>query len=160
MSDPEISHRCPACGASIRERAFFCPECGNQLAEPNNEDVAASISEPAEQELPSPAETRTQSLAPESSEQSTSPPRQRPGGSSLNYSGNLSAKAPGGERMGHRTAQRHLEGELGQRVDRIRRISTEVLDQAAYDPSLRFILVAAFLFLLFLVILFLSKFIR
>src|SRR5256714_2022866 len=32
---PEISHRCPACGASIRdfgERALFCPECGKPLA--------------------------------------------------------------------------------------------------------------------------------
>src|SRR5438105_12435988 len=31
---PEISHRCSACGASIRdfgERALFCPECGQPL---------------------------------------------------------------------------------------------------------------------------------
>ena len=56
--------------------------------------------------------------------------------------------------------RRNVEGELGQRVDRIRRISSEVLDQAGYDPSLRFILVALFLFVLFLVILIMSKFIR
>src|SRR5690349_21855228 len=32
---PEISHRCPACGASIRdfgESVLFCPECGKPLA--------------------------------------------------------------------------------------------------------------------------------
>src|SRR5437764_14740703 len=32
---PEISHRCPACGVSIRdfdEGALFCPECGKPLA--------------------------------------------------------------------------------------------------------------------------------
>src|SRR5712671_5678409 len=35
MSQPEISHRCPACGVSIRdfdEGALFCPECGKPLA--------------------------------------------------------------------------------------------------------------------------------
>src|SRR5437763_12479216 len=34
MSQPEISHRCPACGVSIRdfdEGALFCPECGKPL---------------------------------------------------------------------------------------------------------------------------------
>ena len=34
MSQPEISHRCPACGVSIRdfdERALFCAECGKPL---------------------------------------------------------------------------------------------------------------------------------
>src|SRR5438477_10470625 len=32
---PEISHRCPACGASTRdfgEGVLFCPECGKPLA--------------------------------------------------------------------------------------------------------------------------------
>src|SRR5260370_7220572 len=28
---PEISHRCESCGASIREQAMFCPECGQAL---------------------------------------------------------------------------------------------------------------------------------
>jgi hypothetical protein len=43
------------------------------------------------------------------------------------------------------------------RVDKLRRASSVVLDQAAYDPSLRFVLVAAGLFLLFLFLLLLSK---
>ena len=29
---PEISHRCASCGASIREPAMFCPDCGKPLA--------------------------------------------------------------------------------------------------------------------------------
>src|ERR1051326_3109928 len=32
---PEISHRCPACGVSLRdfgEGILFCPECGSALA--------------------------------------------------------------------------------------------------------------------------------
>lgn len=43
------------------------------------------------------------------------------------------------------------------RVEKIRHVSSVVIDQAAYDPSLRFILVAAILFLLFLVLVILSK---
>jgi hypothetical protein len=43
------------------------------------------------------------------------------------------------------------------RVDKIRRASSVVIDQAAYDPSLRFVLVAAGFFLLFLFLLLLSK---
>jgi hypothetical protein len=48
------------------------------------------------------------------------------------------------------------ENVLG-RVDKIRKVSSVVIDQAAYDPSLRFILVAAALFLLFLFLLIVSK---
>jgi zinc-ribbon domain len=43
------------------------------------------------------------------------------------------------------------------RVDKFRKVSSIMIDQAAYDPSLRFLLVAAALFLLFLVLLILSK---
>jgi hypothetical protein len=43
------------------------------------------------------------------------------------------------------------------RVEHIRKVSSVMIDQAAYDPSLRFLLVAAAFFLLFLVLLILSK---
>jgi predicted RNA-binding Zn-ribbon protein involved in translation (DUF1610 family) len=43
------------------------------------------------------------------------------------------------------------------RVEKLRKVSSMVIDQAAYDPSLRFLLVAAALFLLFLVLLIISK---
>jgi hypothetical protein len=48
------------------------------------------------------------------------------------------------------------DGVLG-KVEKFRKVSSVVIDQAAYDPSLRFLLVAAGLFLLFLVLLILSK---
>ena len=44
-----------------------------------------------------------------------------------------------------------------ERVEKIRHVSSVVIDQAAYDPSLRFLLVAAALFLLFIVLVILSK---
>ena len=44
-----------------------------------------------------------------------------------------------------------------ERVEKIRHVSSVVIDQAAYDPSLRFLLVVIVLFVLFLILLILSK---
>lgn len=54
------------------------------------------------------------------------------------------------------TPRVHEDGVLG-RLEEIREVSSVVIDQAAHDPSLRFLLVAAVLFLLFLLLLILSK---
>ena len=43
------------------------------------------------------------------------------------------------------------------RVEKLRQVSSIVIEEAAYDPSLRFLLVAAVFFILFLVLLILSK---
>ena len=43
------------------------------------------------------------------------------------------------------------------RVEKIKHVSSVVIDQAGYDPSLRFILVAVAIFVVFLVLLILSK---
>lgn len=50
-----------------------------------------------------------------------------------------------------------VAGNVRERVEKIRHVSSVVIDQAAYDPSLRFILVAAVVFVLFLLLLILSK---
>jgi hypothetical protein len=60
------------------------------------------------------------------------------------------------ERSTH-SARPGFEDNLLGRVQRIRKVSSVVIDQAAYDPSLRFLLVAGALFLLFLILLILSK---
>ncbi len=41
--------------------------------------------------------------------------------------------------------------------EKVRHVSSVLIDQAAYDPSLRFLLVAALLFVLFLVLVLISK---
>ena len=51
---------------------------------------------------------------------------------------------------------RHHDG-VKARVEKLRHVSSVVIDQASYDPSLRFLLVAAAFFILFLVLLILSK---
>lgn len=100
MSEPEIARRCSACGVTVRERAMFCPQCGNPIAE--------SVTDTIVDTPPAPAPAR------------------------------------------------HHDG-VKARVEKIRHVSSVVIDQAAYDPSVRFLLVAAALFLLFLVLLILSK---
>jgi predicted RNA-binding Zn-ribbon protein involved in translation (DUF1610 family) len=111
MSEPEIARRCTACGVTLRQRAMFCPQCGNQISQSaaaTTTTMADTIIEPA----PAPAPT---------------PPRTL-----------------------------HTDGVKG-RVEKLKHVSSVVIDQAAYDPSLRFLLVAAVFFVLFLVLLILSK---
>jgi cobalamin biosynthesis Mg chelatase CobN len=57
------------------------------------------------------------------------------------------------------TLARDVEGDVVHRVQKVREISSVVLDEAGYDPSLRFVLVAAVVFLVFLIIVLLNKFI-
>lgn len=57
----------------------------------------------------------------------------------------------------HASSPTSVAGNVRERVEKIRHVSSIVIDQAAYDPSLRFILVAAGLFLFFLLLLILSK---
>ncbi len=52
---------------------------------------------------------------------------------------------------------RDAEGNVIHRVQKVREISSVVIDEAGYDPSLRFVLVAAVLFFVFLVIVLLNK---
>jgi len=56
-----------------------------------------------------------------------------------------------------RAATREAFADNVKRVEKIRHVSTVVFEEASYDPSLRFVLVALGLFLVFLVLLLLSK---
>ena len=126
MSEPEIARRCTTCGASVRQHALFCPQCGNPIPEVSpttTHAVADTIIDTAPTEALRPDLAATQPLS------AVTPP------------------AP---------PKVHEDGVLG-RLEKIREVSSVVIDQAAYDPSLRFVLVAAGLFLLFLLLLILSK---
>jgi len=52
---------------------------------------------------------------------------------------------------------RHALDDNVKRVEKIRHVSTAMIEEASYDPSLRFVLVALGLFVVFLVLLLLSK---
>lgn len=133
MSEPEIARRCTACGVTVRERAMFCPQCGNQI-EQHSTPTSISLSDTI---IDTPPETLRPDLA------ATQP---------------LSAVMP----TTTETAPRPLitkttDHSVRGRVEHIRKVSSVVIDQAAYDPSIRFLLVAAAFFVLFLVLLILSK---
>jgi hypothetical protein len=94
---------------SVRDRAMFCPQCGNPI--PQEPVTVATATDTVVD--PAPVMPATQ------------PVRQQDG--------------------------------VRARVEKLRHVSSVVIDQAAYDPSLRFLLVAAAFFILFLVLLILSK---
>jgi predicted RNA-binding Zn-ribbon protein involved in translation (DUF1610 family) len=125
MSEPEIARRCITCGASVRQHAMFCPQCGDPIGQASTTATHAV----ADTIIDTPPEAVRTDLA------ATQP---------------LSAVAPPAQQ------KLHEDGVLG-RLEEIREVSSVVIDQAAHDPSLRFLLVAAGLFLLFLLLLILSK---
>jgi predicted nucleic acid-binding Zn-ribbon protein len=179
---PEILHRCASCGASIRDAAMFCPECGKPLAPVSPTEPTANA--PQDELHPANAETPGR-VAPSSTErvESSEGPL---GGSSvksafapenvktnpINRRNQTDHPAEPGARPGTRERTRErlhrassvassvARGALGDNVKRVEKIhdfSTAMLEEAHYDPSLRFVLVALGLFIVFVILLILSK---
>ncbi len=167
MTEPEIARRCPSCGASIRDLAFFCPQCGKQLAEkdPNASQRSTSVvTAPLEDVSPAKKAVNAAEPARPAVQSNKEPPDQKQKDAAIQSQKIPAGRAaPGGGRAKLQratTLARDVEGDVIHRVQKLREISTVVLDEAGYDPSLRFVLVAALLFGLFLVIVLLNKFIR
>ena len=160
MSEPEISRRCAACGASIRDKAFFCPQCGRPLQEGSENETAAlhdthdivrdvTLTEADFQVQPQPKSRPVVIAPPPQPPQPVKPTKQ-----------SQRAKGEVGARLQRATNKaRGVEENVAQRVQKFREISSVVIDEAGYDPSLRFVLVAAILFVLFILIVILNKFI-
>jgi hypothetical protein len=162
MSNPLIARRCPWCGVAIREQAFFCPQCGKDLTqlhpdfsativesvppEIKQKDTAELVEPPAPKESPAKAAPPPAAPAPVVTTKSRKP---------LIGQQTLGRMGAGIQKATH--VARDVEGNVAHRVQKLRDVSSVVIDEASYDASLRFVLVAAVLFILFLVILFLSK---
>ena len=151
MSEPEIARRCPSCGASIREKAFFCPQCGQEI-EHGVHDVKDSLHDThdivRDVTLTESDFQAIQAPPPKSSVNKAKPARV----DTLSEKPVDKLKAPVARRargeVGARiqratTRARDVEGNVAQRVQKFREISSVVIDEAGYDPSLRFVLVAA-----------------
>jgi hypothetical protein len=130
MSEPEILRRCTSCGVSVRKSAMFCPQCGNPIVQ---HQMTADVPTAQTQAL------HKVTTVDDSAEPSQTAPTQ--------------AIHPAPD---HAAPSGVVEN-VRERVEKIRRVSSVVIDQAAYDPSLRFLLVAAVLFLLCFVLVILSK---
>lgn len=156
---PEISHRCSSCGAAVREPAMFCPECGKPLA------TEAIGSEPPAEipgELAPPAGfaaiTDREAQAPAASVEAV--------GGAAEPAANKTGQPDGPHGVRERTreglhrastaARGALEDNV-KRVEKMHHVSTAMLEEAHYDPSLRFVLVALGLFIVFIILLVLSK---
>jgi predicted nucleic acid-binding Zn-ribbon protein len=180
---PEISHRCESCGAVIREQAMFCPECGRALGQAN----AASSPSDVEKATPASAESAEleSSAAAFETDKATAIDDQSPVITDSDPTPAKSdGPAEPSDQMAHQAAQqtagkpgtygkardslhragsaatsvaRHALDDNVKRVEKIRHVSSAMIEEASYDPSLRFVLVALGLFVVFLVLLLLSK---
>lgn len=143
MSEPEIDRRCTSCGVTIRQRAMFCPQCGKAVGN------ADPLAETVDLKLPDSTKTYAESadtIALDNSAFETS---------ALNSTVAQSAKTKFTQPKIQSTAPQ--DGSVRGRVDKLRKASTGVIEQASYDPSLRFLLVAGGLFVLFILLLVMSK---
>ena len=166
---PEISHRCPSCGVAVRGTSLFCPQCGRPL-----KAGATSVSNKAEAtETPTRVKTdggvNTSVIAPSGA---TTPPPSAPDVVPVKESTQpnvatenrspVAATAPlaSDERSRRQrvaaAARETVEGKIAPRVEKLRHASGAMLEEASYDPSLRFVLIAVAIFLLSLLLLLLN----
>lgn len=167
--EPEIARRCPGCGASVRGRAHFCPQCGRST------DDAPKINLPATDTQP-----RSRAGAVEESDHAAASLKERlsspvdptaatisasSGGAHEIETGNASTTplvfsndaTPESARGKIRQRAADVSGSLRPRVEKVREASISVFDEASDDPGLRFVLIAVVLFVLFLLFLLISK---
>jgi hypothetical protein len=180
---PEISRRCLACGAAARAGSRFCQQCGKPLdAEADAADAApeerAAETPPATAPPPTgewspqePAAPTTKDWAPPAKEsaafeQSRDPAEQTPAAGVEVGPEAPAHSAPAGEAavfVEEGRAGGDLRGRVARvregtraRVGRMREEAIVVLEETPPDSGLRFVLAAAALFIVFLVLLFLS----
>ena len=159
MVEPDIARRCPSCGASMHQVALFCPQCGDAQPQANS----AQLQTPTEPLSEPPALAGGLPISPEDK---PSKPPAHAGGSDTQAlkaepakpSMGQAARGVVGTNIQRATnLARGVEDDVIHRARKVREISSVVLDEAGYDPSLRFVLVAAALFVVFLIIVLLNK---
>jgi len=135
----------------VRKRdAQFCPECGQALNDPEPAPATSESNTIVENATTAAARSETPTVSPPSQVESTpSSHPQRIAEKTRETLHRASAVAS--------DAARGVIEEPVKRVERIRHASTHVIEEASYDPSLRFVLVALGLFVVFLILLVLSK---
>lgn len=182
---PQISNRCRSCGAAVREAgALFCPECGKPLHEeaaatagsesiesaaatqPTSGDIKHSETGASSAASPSPSDDGETNEPVEVSKPEPVIASAENAEIRVKDSSGAEANAEAHPRRGDKTRERlHrasavargvVEGEV-KRVEKIRHVSTTIVEEASYDPSLRFVLVAMGLFVVFVILLVLSK---
>lgn len=163
MVEPEISHRCTACGAAIRANAQFCPQCGKQLKKSSSDALPAAKASEPQPSARMDRELKTQPLVPTQTMIEPAAPKEEDAPSVAAAAG-AQAETPlaakdekHSKRERVKTAARGMvEENVRPRVEKLRKASNVVLEEAAIDPSLRFIIIAVFIFIVFVTLLLLS----
>jgi uncharacterized Zn finger protein (UPF0148 family) len=155
---PEISHRCPSCGVSVRdfgERTMFCPECGETLTETKSAkaDPPAGIESADKSDAAEPPRVSGEAAAPIKTAEAEVDKEK------ISIVEDRHTTRERTRETLHRASNRArgaIEDNV-KRVEKIHHVSTVMLEEATYDPSLRFVLVALGLFVVFVILLILSK---
>jgi hypothetical protein len=182
--EPEIDRRCMECGAAVRARATFCPQCGNAMKEADNtttirqaegrttqttnqvapnDELAASPQPPAPEittEVSSGVKTRVDT-SPPPTPLPTPPPQTSESRSRARVytAARKTGDSVRGKLQRVAAAQREVvEEKIAPQVEKLRHASHVVLDEAAEDPNLRFILIAVVLFIISVVLLLVSNY--
>jgi hypothetical protein len=167
--EPEISHRCATCGAAVRAGGEFCPQCGQPA---NSTPAIVSFNADAPGEAKSKARKQlltTRPLVAETEAGELPFPTKaeaEPSGESESGISESVIASHAGDSMDASLSKRQrvkdkargmVEDNVRPRVEKLRHASSVVIEEAsAIDPSLRFVLIAAFLFIVFVVLLVLS----
>jgi predicted nucleic acid-binding Zn-ribbon protein len=212
MTGPEIDRRCLSCGATARQHAAFCPQCGQMLEKRDGQQDESDSPQPnpptiewdQAHAVPVDAESSNQTATDDGDEDNQDGANESPQVDAArssretlilrndedndetesvssdgrgvtvhdsraiyetqplmaktNVSNATVSDLPDSNlRRPGDAPPRRREGPVLARVEKIRKVSSVMLDQAAYDPSLRFLLVAGALFVIFVILMILSK---
>ena len=179
MSQPEISRRCLECGASVRQSEGFCPQCGADMgAARETEAAGADLTSVGEDVGGVPVSTEevekifsawqaTKGVTPQVTRDAGAGEHGPARGAQDSPAGGASSQAPGPPGAGarplalplqqqRRRAVAAVRDNLRPRAEKLREASAGVLEEASEDTGLRFVLVAVFAFVVFLVLLLLT----
>jgi hypothetical protein len=175
--EPEIARRCTDCGAAVRGGSFFCPQCGKALKRPEADAVgdgggAAAEAAPERPALSVTDPGRTASVivpqgsdaggAPPPPAAQDAPPTRQPSVEGRRRAEIITHRPEDETDRRHRrrsvttAAREAVEEKISPRVEKLRHASNVMLEEASYDPSLRFVLVAAAAVILTLLLLLLN----
>jgi hypothetical protein len=170
--EPQISHRCKSCGASIRAGTQYCHQCGEALAATNKADVVApdvsneSVIKKTERSLPALPLALNVTLPglPFADKQSAADQRPQSSGERPRVIALGAVTQPNvllqKGRRAKNTARDLVADNVMPKLEKLRHVSSYVLEEAsAIDPSIRFVLITLILFVIF-VVLFLLSFIK
>ena len=125
---------------------MFCPECGKSLSQPAEKSTPPAV---VDEFGPSSQPISAAGSGDDSAKKSESPSQ------SASRHGTIEKAREGLHRAS--SATREALADNVKRVEKIRQVSSTVIEEATYDPSLRFVLVALVVFVVFIILLVLSK---